>query len=172
LPAPRFNVIAKPNDWSKVVKRTASNQTASELDILRLEYWQAFKTFMESNNSFQITQKPSQRLYYNISIGRSGFTLCANIRARGNIINTMLWLDGSNHKEKFDELKKNCFEHSISEFGSGINWFRNDDKNSSQILITCDADYTDKEDWGNQFMWFKENLEKFTKFFKPEIEKL
>ena len=172
LPAPRFNVVAKPNDWSKVVKRTASNQTTSELEILRQEYWQSFGTFMEDSKSFLKVRKPNQGLYYGFPIGRSGFTLSAHIKVKENTINVILWLDGKSHKEYFDELRANCFAGSVSELGSEINWFRNDNKNSSQIFITSDADYKAKEDWVNQFIWFKENLEKFANFFKPEIAKI
>jgi hypothetical protein len=172
LPAPRFNVVAKPNDWSKVVKKNALSQAVNDVEVLRQEYWQAFKMFMENNKSSLKFQTPSHRLYYNISIGRSGFTLCANIKAKENTLSVILWLDGKNHKEHFDKLSQNCFQHSAAELGNEINWFRNDNNNSSQIFITCSADYKNREDWVNQFVWFKGNLEKFADFFKPEIEKI
>lgn len=174
LPAPRFNVIAKPNDWSKDVKNAAkSNVEIGEFELIRQEYWKSFKIFMENHNSFlNCNKKPSQRLYYDISMGKSGFTLAANIKVKENAISVILWLDKKNHKENFDELSLNSSESSFLEFGNEINWFRNDNKNSSQISLTCVADYKDKKDWENQFLWFKEKLEKFAKFFKPEIERL
>jgi hypothetical protein len=30
----------------------------------------------------------------------------------------------------------------------------------------------EKNDWTNQFAWFKENLEKFDKFFRTKIKEL
>jgi hypothetical protein len=27
-------------------------------------------------------------------------------------------------------------------------------------------------EWENQFQWFKDNLERFTKYFKPKVAKL
>lgn len=172
FPAPMFNVISKPNDWSKNVKKTASNLALNEAGILRQEYWQAFKTFMENNKSFLKVGKPSPRLYSDISIGRSGFTLAANIKVKENFIRVVLWMAGKNHKENFDKLYSNCFERSVSEFGNEINWYRNDNNNSSQVFISLEADFRKREDWINQLQWFKTNLEGFSNFFKPEIAKI
>jgi hypothetical protein len=172
LAALMFNVVSKPNDWSKEVKKTASNLTLNDAGILRQEYWQAFKTFMEDSKSFLTVGKPSPRLYSDFSIGRSGFTLVANIKGRENLIRIILWMAGKNHKENFDKLYSNCFEHSVSEFGNEINWYRNDNNNSSQVFISFQADFREREDWTNQFQWLKANLEGFSNFFKPEIAKI
>jgi hypothetical protein len=172
IPAPRFNIVAKPNDWSKVVKRTASNLAMSDIEMLRQEYWQEFKTFMENNKSFLKVGKPSPRSYSDFSIGRSGFTLAANIKTKEKLISVFIWMAGKNHKENFDKLFSNCFERSVSEHGTEINWFRNDSNNSSQIFISLKADFREREDWANQFQWFKTNLENFSNFFRPEIAKL
>ncbi|CAN5619560.1 DUF4268 domain-containing protein [soil metagenome] len=172
LPAPRFNVIAKPNDWSKDVKSAAkSNVEIGEFGLLRQEYWQDFKNFLEAEKSFLRTRKPPHGLYYDFAIGKSGFGLNANVVGKGKIA-TNLWLSGSKHKENFDRLRNNCYENSILEFGNEIVWSRNDGNNSSQVFISCNSNYTDKEDWLNQFAWLKGNLEKISNFFKPEIERL
>ena len=172
LAAPMFNVVSKPNDWSKEVKKTASNLTLNDAGILRQEYWQAFKTFMEDSKSFLKIGKPSPRLYSDISIGRSGFTLAANTKVKESFIRVILWMDGKNHKENFDKLFLNCYERSISEFGNEINWDRNDNNNSSQVIIGFKADFREREDWTNQFQWLKTNLEGFSNFFKSEIAKI
>jgi len=52
FPAPMFNVVSKPNDWSKNVKKTASNLTLNDAGILRHEsgkrskpLWKTAKVF-------------------------------------------------------------------------------------------------------------------------------
>jgi len=127
---------------------------------------------MEDSKSFLKVGKPSHRLYSDFSIGRSGYNLSANIKVKEKRLNTLLWLSGNRHKENFDKLRSSCFECSVEKLGNGIIWERNDSNNSSWVIISYDADYTDKENWANQFMWFKENLEKFATFFKPEIAKI
>lgn len=173
LPAPRFNIVAKPNDWSKDVKNAAKlSIEIGEFGLLRQEYWQEFKSFMENSKSFLKVGKPSHRLYSDFSIGKSGFNLSANIKVKEKRLNTYLWMSGNNHKENFDELHSSCFARSLEALSNEIIWDRNDANNSSWVISNCEADYTNKEDWINQFMWFKENLEKFATFFRPEIAKL
>lgn len=169
LPAPEFNVVSKPNDWSKNVKRTTANIGLNDAGILRQEFWQAFKNLMEDQKSFLKVGKPNHRLYSNISIGKSGIHLTANIRVKEKQLNTYLWLDGNKHKENFDKLYSNGFKRSVEIIGNEIIWDRNDANNSSTVAVSCNADYANKEDWERQFSWFKENLEKFANFFKPEI---
>lgn len=172
LPAPRFNIIAKPNDWSDDVKNAArSNIEIGESGLLRQEYWQGFKNYLESEKSFLRIRKPPHGLYYDFAIGKSGFGLNTNVVGKGKIA-VNLWISGNRHKESFDKLRQNCYENSITEFGNEIIWFRNDDNKSSQVYINRNSSYSEKEDWEDQFKWLKENLEKFAKFFKPEIEKL
>lgn len=172
LAAPMFNVISKPNNWSKEVKKTTSSLILNDSGILRQEYWQSFKTFMENSKSFLTVGKPSHRLYSDFSIGRSGFNLSANIKVKEHRLYALIWIAGRNHKENFDKLYSNCFERSVSEFGSEINWYRNDNNNSSQVLISFQADFREREDWINQFQWFKANLEGFFNFFRSEIAKI
>lgn len=172
LPAPVFNVVSKPNDWSKNVKRTAANIELNDAGILRLEYWQAFKNFMEDRRSFLRIGTPSHRTYSNISVGKSGIHLTADIRVKSGQIVTYLWLDGPRHKENFDRLYSSCFDSSIEVIGSDVVWDRNDPNNSSTVAAVLDADYANREDWERQFSWFKENLERFHQFFKPMIDGL
>ncbi len=53
-----------------------------------------------------------------------------------------------------------------------FNWVRLDTKKMSAVGLKVKADFYSQEDQLRQFLWFKENLEKFTKFFKPIIQKL
>jgi hypothetical protein len=47
-PAPRFNIIASPNDWTKVARRASSQVVEAgqaEGQHLRLAYWSAFSEY-------------------------------------------------------------------------------------------------------------------------------
>ena len=172
LPAPRFNIVAKPNNWSKDVKKTASNLEMSDAGALRQEYWNEFSKFMEANGSFLKVKNPSFRRYIHFAMGKSGIGLGASVEVWERRIKVYLWFSGDGHKEIFDEVKENCSERSTEIFGREIVWYRNEANNSSVIFIARNADYTDRKDWNNQFIWFKEHIEKFSNFFKPEIAKL
>jgi len=48
--APKFQVIAKPNDWAKAVKKSATQSELSDAKLLQLEFWTKFKEFVQENN--------------------------------------------------------------------------------------------------------------------------
>src|SRR5689334_13079677 len=52
--APKFNVISKPNDWSKSVREQATGAQAgqmTEFQRLHLEFWTQFRKYLEDSNS-------------------------------------------------------------------------------------------------------------------------
>ena len=50
VPAPRFNLVAKPNDWSKLVKDAAARGGLTESQQARVEYWLSFNAFLEDQS--------------------------------------------------------------------------------------------------------------------------
>ena len=58
LPAPNFNIIERPNDWSKIIK---TSEGLSDLKRLYAEFWQSFNEYAFSKkefNSFFSKRKP------------------------------------------------------------------------------------------------------------------
>ena len=43
--APKFNVVSKPNDWSKTVAEGTSRGELSEAKRLQLDFWTAFRIY-------------------------------------------------------------------------------------------------------------------------------
>lgn len=170
--APKFSVVCKPNDWSKQIKKSADLQSVTETKLLQHEYWQHLKDYMEEQRSFVRMQKPLPQHWTDVAIGRSNFHLSANVNSRKKLISIWLNIQGEKAKEHFDELYKRAKEQSEKEISTTIQWDRLDDKKMCVVHISTSADFTDKNDWNNQCTWFKENLEKFTRFFKPIIAEL
>ena len=48
--APKFNIIAQPNDWAKAVKKSTSTPTElSSTKMLQLEFWTKFREYVQDN---------------------------------------------------------------------------------------------------------------------------
>ena len=173
LAAPMFNVVSKPNDWSKSVKKTASSQTISEIGLLRREYWQALKEFTQKNGS-RLNIKVSDKSYSSgvYKFGSSNFGITLSLPPRTSIIRVYFWVYGNNYQEKFEKLKENCSSRLVEEFGSNVEWRNPDNINWAEIAISREADIANKEDWLNQFQWLQTTAEKLANFFKPEIAKI
>ena len=71
--APRFNIVEKPNDWTKTMK---SIEGLSNTDLLKLEFWTGFNDAMSNNNEFTRNfhaRKASPQHWYDLSIGSSAY---------------------------------------------------------------------------------------------------
>jgi Domain of unknown function (DUF4268) len=170
-PAPMFNIVAKPNDWTKQVKKSAAIQNVTDTKLSQQEYWLGLKTFMEDNKSFVKMQNALLQHWTNISIGKSNFHLSASVNSRDNSINIWLNILGEQAKENYDKLYEIGYEDSLKEVNKDLVWDKMEGRKMSAVMLKTSGDFTKKGDWTNQFTWFKENIEKYTKFFKPFIMK-
>jgi hypothetical protein len=170
--APMFNLVSKPNDWSKSVKKSAAAQNLTDTKLLQQEYFQALKEYMERNKSFVKMQNALPQHWTNIAIGKSNYTLSANVNSRDNSLNIWLNIQVENAKEAFDKLYELAFENSLDEISNSLEWNRMEGRKMSAVTLKTDGDFSNKKDWERQFTWFKENLQKFTKFFKPLVREL
>jgi hypothetical protein len=171
-PAPMFNIVSKPNDWAKQVKRSTASQSITETKLLQQQYWQGLKDFMEARKSFVKMQSPLPQHWATFTIGRTDFHLSATVNSRDNSINISLNIKGGQAKENYDKLYKTAHENSFNEINKDLVWDKMDDKKMSAISLKALGNFRDKNDWNNQFQWFKDNLEGFAKYFKPKIAKL
>lgn len=171
-PAPMFNIVSKPNDWTKQVKRSATSQNATDTKLLQQEYWQGLKDFMELKKSFVKMQNPLPQHWTNIAIGRSNFHLSASVNSRDNSINIWLNIMGDSAKENYEKLYEISYEKSFEEINKDLVWDKMEGRKMSAVMLKTQRNFTDKNDWNNQFVWFKDNLERFTKYFKVNVAKL
>jgi hypothetical protein len=171
-PAPMFNIVSKPNDWTKQVKKSTSSQPATDTKLLQQEYWQGLKDYMEDNKSFVKMQNPLLQHWTNIAIGKSNFHLSASVNSRDNSINIWLNIMGEQAKENYEKLYEVAYENSLTEVNKDLVWDKMDGRKMSAVMLKSSADFSNKTDWTKQFAWFKDNLERYTKYFKPKIAKL
>lgn len=67
-PAPKFNVICRPNDWSRSVREEAARaENSSPTRVLQLKYWTAYREFMTAKNGW--APKPSAQSWQSFSVG-------------------------------------------------------------------------------------------------------
>ncbi|MBK9994999.1 MAG: DUF4268 domain-containing protein [Saprospiraceae bacterium] len=171
-PAPMFNIVSKPNDWTKQVKKSTSTQSTTEIKRLQQEYWQGLKDYMEIKKSFVRMQNPLLQHWTNIAIGKSNFHLSASVSSRDNSINIWLNIMGAKAKENYEKLYEISFENSLKEVSHDLVWDKMEGRKMCAVMLKASADFTNRADWSNQFEWYKEHLEKYTKYFKPRIVKI
>ena len=171
--APMFNVIAKPNGWSKDVRSSqTSSEGRSEGEIFKYEYWSAFVEYMNSHPSKLFrTQSPSHDHWMNIAIGKGAMhiALLVNTREQKATIQLYIWDDA---EKKYFDVLVNYKDDAEASIGQKLTWRRLDGKKASTIDLYKKCDLTSASGQEEIFAWYREYTEKFISFFKPIIKKL
>ena len=165
--APKFNIVAKPNNWTK----GALIKGLTTLQQMQLKFWQGFKDYVKDHGELikQIAEpRPKNWMGLGHNIGRPGFFL--------NVV-ASTWSDISDSHElrvhfsidKKKELAAHFYEQLLSqseeierEIGSELMW------KDTNLNIYSRRDVTDLFDENarpDQYAWLLEQLEKFYRVF-------
>lgn len=171
--APMFNVIAKPNGWSKDVRRSqSSNEGKSEGEVFKYDFWSAFVEYMNNNPSKLFkTQSASHDHWMNIAIGKSWVHICLLVNTREQKATIQLYIWDDAEKKYFDALLPYKAE-AADKISLDLTWRRLDGKKASTIDLYNRVDLKNPAAWDEIFSWYREYTEKFITFFKPIIKKL
>lgn len=149
--APRFNIVEKPNDWSKTMKTI---EGLSDTDLLKLEFWTSFNDAMTSNSKFRRyfrTRKASSQHWYDLSIGSSAYHVGLTINTQKQSVGVELYINDD--KDLFENFKKHKDEISRM-LESEVIW--REAKKACRIFITTNINPKKRESWANAYNWFVE----------------
>ncbi len=172
--APKFNIVAKPNEWTKGGGRGGrlSITELSPTKKLQLEYWAAFRKFVQARDAVIKPQKASPQHWVNVSIGRSDFGMYAFVDTQKHRIGVRLVLGGEN-KQAHYHLLLNQKEAVEVEMNEALVWDELPDKKTSYISVYRNkVNPKQTSDWENQHNDLFNILENFHKVFAFRIKKL
>ena len=163
-PAVKFNVVEKPNDWAKEIKKVDS--TLSDTEKLKLDYWTSFADYAFADNVFSKVfkrRKPSTDHWYSVSMGSSEYHMSFLMNTQRNIL--AVEINISDNKELFHEFysEKDKIE---AKAGVPLDWRELPERKASRILYETSVDFKDRDSWNKQFDWIMEYGVKIAKAFK------
>ncbi|MEM6662795.1 MAG: DUF4268 domain-containing protein [Pseudomonadota bacterium] len=173
--APKFNIISKPNDWSRTISRTTQQvdpDSLTEAQAFGLEYWTGLSNALSAAKGRVRATKPHPQNWYQMSIGRTHFQLFANaITASDPRIVAEVFCSGPQAKLHFDLLHVDRQE--IDAAIPGLVWQRLPGRKGAKIsLIHPSHDPRRRGDWPQQFEWLIEKLESLHTVFADRIRGL
>ncbi len=171
-PAPKFNVVSKPNDWSETVSSAAGSEEVSDLKKLQREYWTKLKDHLEQNGSRVRPRTPKPRHWASYAVGRSKCRLTARVNTRDNLVGVQLLLTDEVEAEPLFHLLKEDRKAIEEEIGEPLDWQPKPDKKRFVIGLKWSADPTNKDKWPDQHQRLANVLEGFHKAFAPRLERL
>lgn len=151
MKAPRFNIVEKPNDWSKTMKTI---EGLSDTDLLKLEFWNGFNDAMSNNDEFKHhfrARKASPQHWYDLSIGSSAYHICLTINTQKQCIGADIYIDDD--KELFAQFKSHKDE-IMAMLNSEVDW--REAKKACRICISTDINPKKREAWSKAYNWFLE----------------
>ncbi|GAG86387.1 unnamed protein product, partial [marine sediment metagenome] len=170
--APKFNIVSKPNDWTRTVKTTAAKTELSDTEKLLFDYWSELLDFMRQQNTTLRLPKPYPQHFVGFTVGRSYFIIYTRASKRDQRIGAYLCISGPNRLKFYDTIEKQYGEQAGQVVGSGLDWRRRPDKKESHIELYHSCDPSDRADWSNQFEWLSNAIEKLHAFFSPVVKQL
>lgn len=175
--APKFNVVSKPNDWTKSVQEGASRVGLSEKRQLQLEFWTAYRDYLGTRSSLRCT-KPQARHWMSHPLGKSGVYLAsvasfwdAEANTFHGVLRAELVLDGDNSRRYLELLSRDRADIERG-FGVSLTWYSPPDVRTARIYVRKVADLEERSEWPEYFRWLADNLDRFERAFGDRIRLL
>lgn len=164
-PAPKFDVICRPNEWTKTVRRQSSQGQPSEGKLRQLEFWTRLRSYAQEHRPDIRLQSPLPQHWTNISIGSSKAHVALTMRMREGRLGCELYI--SDNKSLFNYLRERKAEIE-TELGVALEWI--EATKATRILETTSKfDITNEGMYPMHFEWLLKRAEAFRKVFPPHI---
>ncbi len=177
--APKFNVVSKPNDWSRTVSAAASQLELTETQRLQLDFWAQFRRFVDDHGApLGIPDPaPGSEMWIGDSLAR-GFSLRAIASTwnsgsnsyESNELRVELVMDTEDAGRHFDALQDRS-ERIESDLGA-LTWHSTPNVRTRRVYARRDANLSDRERWPEYSQWLMDNLKAFDETFRPTIRDL
>jgi hypothetical protein len=171
LPAPRLNVVSRPNEWRRAVAADAK-ASASPESLMQLRYWEAFNTVQrERGATATMAYRPSGHAAksFACAAGSSIAVFYGRMNVAKRWLRAELVLQGPAAKAAFAVLAANKAAIG-AEVGVPLEWEeRPAGRTSSIAAYLHDVDASAEADWPRQHAWLADMLERFNTVFPPRL---
>jgi len=164
LPAPKFNIVVRPNDWAREERRSTSEIT--ERGKFCLAFWDAFNNYAAQHSDFMHQfklRRPHVDSWYDLSIGIGSCYLSLNVQNNKGTADIGIYIP--NDKEYFERLKAHS-EEIQKILGEEAEW--REARKACRIVITKPMDTTEHANWEKVFDWYIQMAPLFKKCAKLE----
>lgn len=169
-PAPKFKVIASPNDWSKSVKSAVPSDALSETKQMHLKFWNTFKEYMTDSKTDLRLRTPRAQHWYSLAVGRSKFQISLTNNTQAGRIGCEIYIRSQTAKTAFAQLLQQK-EQIEAELGS-LDWQELPEGQDCRIIQYHQGDSKNEANWPGLHEWLKDRAESFYSCFSLRIKKL
>ena len=161
-PAPKFQVISKPNAWTKMIKESEPTETK----LMQLDFWEKFSQFATDHGTILKLRKPRPQHWYDVSIGSSQAHISFTINTQEDKLGCELNMKENKELFKWRSDHKPEIEKELSQ---SPEWMELPNKKESRIKVTTDASFEVPAARDGKFTWLKDLGERFQKVFQRYV---
>ena len=145
LPAPKFVVVEKPNNFVKTVNTGMDSGELSKAQAERLIFWNRFNEVLILRNKPFNVRKATTDHWYSVALGTSEAHIEVTLVNKTNSIGIEVYI--KENKNLFDKLF-NSSEEIENELGFSVDWQRLDNKKASRIIYYIEGlDFDNHENY-------------------------
>ena len=170
-PAPKFNIVVSPNEWSKAVKASTSSRTLTDLKILQREFWTEMMDYFTEKDTFLSLRTPQPQNWHTYAVGKPHIIISNSINTQKNRLGCEIYLGGTEPKKRFHKLYEDKDEIE-REIGEKLDWMELPQGKDCRIIIYTDGDIRDRENWDKCFEWMQDKTEALHKTFSQRVKQL
>lgn len=159
-PAPRFNVVSKPNDWANRLKKSVKEAGLNGTEQIRLKYWTAMVSALKTAKFGFECRKPSVKIWQRIQSPIPDYRVGFEIYVRDGIIGVYF---GSCNSENIEALRRIYHDHKSAlkkEIGEEVELTDNGENDEIWIGVYVKSDPRKENEWSRQHEWLRVTLEK------------
>lgn len=166
--APHFNIVAKPNEWTKPAARQSRLSGLTAAPQLYREYWHEFGEVMRETGGPVKPRGPTSENWLSHGIGRTGFELITTVSIKEGYIGVELVLrqEAQHH---FPALQRERDEIDRELGSEQVEWLEL--PKSKQIrLRRSGLAVQDRAEWPKQHLWLHGKINIFHRIFHARIK--
>ncbi len=171
--APKFEVVAKPNEWAKSGReQTKAAANATPTKQLQLKLWHALVDVLAQRAPNIRPQTPRPQHWLNIAIGRAGFKIAPTASHKDDRLGVEVYIFHNESKKMYEALlsQKPSIEQAL---GFELDWQELPDAHACRIATwRQDSPIEDEAQWGAYLDWFVQRIVKINAVFRPVIQAL
>lgn len=165
-PAPKFNIVSSPNEWSSAVRKEVE---LSETKKIHLEFWTEFNRHMRERETPLGLRTPRPQHWYSLAVGRSKFSISLTSNTQLRRVGCELYIRGERAKEAFAKLQEDK-EAIEQDLGARLEWYERPDGQDCRIVQFREGDPKDKAQWPDLHTWLGERAEAFHQAFTERVK--
>lgn len=160
-PAPKFEIISKPNEWAKTIKTSPSNDELTNTKLQQLEFWDNLKDYIRTKDTGIRLQTPRPQHWYDVSMGSSEAHIALTVNTREDLIGCEVYINLNKDLYNYLLNRKDEIEKEIGETAIWI-----DAAKASRIKISKKVNgIFNSNESNNYFSWLYEKTVLFQKVF-------